>query len=388
MAKEPGYCHHKPTNQAYVRLDRKPYYLGEYGSEESKERYNRLKAEWLLNRHVGPFLPKSQSGPVVAEVCLAYLDHAESYYANSSEYVNLKLAIGPLNELYARLPASEFGVIQYRACRDWWLSDPKRSRQYVNKQMKRLLRVIKWGVGEGMIPPSVHQALQCVAPLKRGRTDAPETEPVKPVKASLVEATLKALTPVLQDMVRFQQLVGCRPGEVCSIKPSMVDRSQEIWTIALDKHKTAYRGKKRVLYVGPKAQAVLAKYLLRGPDEFCFTPIESERQRLAAKHAARVTAMSCGNRPGTNRIARPPKKAPGSSFATGSYCRSIKYACIRAKLDSWSPNQLRHSAATAIRKQFGLEAAQVILGHSGMEITEVYAEQDIQKALEVARMIG
>ena len=30
----------------------------------------------------------------------------------------------------------------------------------------------------------------------------------------------------------------------------------------------------------------------------------------------------------------------------------------------WSPNQLRHAAATEVRKQFGLEAAQIILGHS------------------------
>ena len=45
MAREPGYCRHKPTNQAYVNLGGQVIYLGAYGSEESKERYNRLKAE-------------------------------------------------------------------------------------------------------------------------------------------------------------------------------------------------------------------------------------------------------------------------------------------------------------------------------------------------------
>ena len=55
MAREPGYCLHKPTGQAYVRFDGKPFYLGEFGSEVSKERYNRLKAEWLVNRHSAKF---------------------------------------------------------------------------------------------------------------------------------------------------------------------------------------------------------------------------------------------------------------------------------------------------------------------------------------------
>jgi len=49
---------------------------------------------------------------------------------------------------------------------------------------------------------------------------------------------------------------------------------------------------------------------------------------------------------------------------------------------------LRHAAATEIRSLFGLEASQVILGHSHADITQVYAERDIQKGVEVARRIG
>lgn len=35
MAREPGYCHHRPTGQAYVRFSGKTVYLGPYGSPES-----------------------------------------------------------------------------------------------------------------------------------------------------------------------------------------------------------------------------------------------------------------------------------------------------------------------------------------------------------------
>ena len=49
---------------------------------------------------------------------------------------------------------------------------------------------------------------------------------------------------------------------------------------------------------------------------------------------------------------------------------------------------VKHAAATAVRRQFGLEAAQCVLGHSKAAVTEVYAERDLAKAVEVARAIG
>jgi integrase len=57
-------------------------------------------------------------------------------------------------------------------------------------------------------------------------------------------------------------------------------------------------------------------------------------------------------------------------------------------LPTWAANQLRHSAATEIRKRFGLEAAQVALGHAAADVTRVYGERDAEKGREVARKIG
>jgi len=44
--------------------------------------------------------------------------------------------------------------------------------------------------------------------------------------------------------------------------------------------------------------------------------------------------------------------------------------------------------ATAVRKQFGLEAAQVALGHSNAKVTQIYAERNLAKAAEIARQVG
>jgi integrase len=392
MAREPGYCRHKATGQAYVTLGGKVIYLGEYGSEKSKQRYRSLKAEWLTNQ--AAFEARNQSKragtgwPTMAALAISYLEYAEAYYGpTSTEYANRRRACGPILDLYSHRETDLFCTLAFKACRDWWLSDPKRSRGYVNKQIKYLLSILKWGVSARMIPVATFESCRTVAPLKRGRTSAPESKPVLPVDDATVDATLVHATQVVADMVRFQRLTGCRPGELVTIAPGMVDRTGKVWLVRLAKHKTAYRGKSRTIYVGPQAQAILAKYLLRAPDAACFSPIESERQRLATKHAARVTPMSCGNRPGTNRV-KHPRKPPGEAFTAGTYARSIRSACLQAKITPWAPNRLRHSAGTAVRKAFGLEAAQVLLGHTELGTTQIYAERDEAKAIEVAMRLG
>lgn len=404
--REPGYCHHRPSDQAYVRINGRIHYLGKFGTEESKAKYRQLKAEYLQS----PISPKfSQSAklpssPTMAEVCLQYLDYAKDYYKGSKEYGDLARAINPIADLFGMLPADQFETTHFKACQTWWLSDRKRTRQYVNKQCKRLLRVIKWAVGEALMRSSAYEACRCVPSLKVGRCSAPEADPVTPVDAATVDATLPHLTQVLADMVRFQQLTGCRPGELVKITPGMVDRSSDVWEIRLTQHKTAHRGRERTIYVGPMAQSILSRYLLRAPDAFCFSPKESERQRRAAQHAERVTPPNYGNRPGSNRVTALREWEPGEAYTTASYGKAIKYACRKAfpapkelsgkeadawhRDHAWSPNQLRHSAATAIRRKFGIEASQVILGHADVGVTQVYAEKDREKAVAVAKAIG
>jgi integrase len=54
----------------------------------------------------------------------------------------------------------------------------------------------------------------------------------------------------------------------------------------------------------------------------------------------------------------------------------------------WHPNQLRHTFATRVRKDYGLEAAQVLLGHSRADVTQVYAERNEELARVTAAKIG
>ena len=51
-------------------------------------------------------------------------------------------------------------------------------------------------------------------------------------------------------------------------------------------------------------------------------------------------------------------------------------------------HQLRHNAATQLRKQFGIDAAQVILGHRMLAVTAIYAETNMAQAVQIMKKVG
>ncbi|MGE3180101.1 MAG: hypothetical protein AB7N71_00585 [Phycisphaerae bacterium] len=57
-------------------------------------------------------------------------------------------------------------------------------------------------------------------------------------------------------------------------------------------------------------------------------------------------------------------------------------------IPSWHPHQLRHSFATQMRKQDGIECAKILLGQRTLAAAEIYAERDVTVAAEVAAKVG
>lgn len=108
-----------------------------------------------------------------------------------------------------------------------------------------------------------------------------------------------------------------------------------------------------------------------------FSPTDAVAEFYARRHAARATRLHRGNKPGTN-IKKKPRKKPSDSYDVQSYGNAIAYACKKADVPVWSPNQLHHLGATKIRAAHGLEAAQVLLGHARADVTQIYAERDAQ----------
>lgn len=383
----PKYRKHRASGQAIVTLSGKMFYLGPHGTKASRLEYDRLVLEWLK---CGRCFPQQEDDLTVVEVLAAYKRHAQEYYRKNGKPTRevgcIVEASQHVTPLYGKTPATDFGPLALQVVQQRMI-EAGLCRTFINKQIGRIKRAFKWAVSQELISGENLPALLAVSGLRKGRTVARETLPIEPVDDAIVNATLEELPPIVADMVRFQRLTGCRPEEVCMIRPCDVDISGDVWAYRPQSHKTEHHERGRVIFIGPQAQDVLRPYLLREKTGYCFSPQESERKRRQEKHAHRKTPLSCGNRPGTNRKAKPVRSA-GECYTPDSYRRAIHRACKLAAVEKWSPNRLRHSAATEIRKRFGLEAAQVTLGHAKADVTQVYAERDMEKAADIMRQIG
>lgn len=350
----PQYRKHKASGQAIVTLNGKDFYLGPHGTKASKVEYDRLIGEWLEN---GRNLPASKREITVVELIARFWDFARKHYVKNGKLTDeiacIKAALKPLKELYGRTTVSEFGPLSLKAVRQRFV-ERHNSRCYINKNVGRIKRMFKWGVENELVPPSVYQGLAAVAGLRKGKTNAPDHDPVEPVADDVIEKILPHLRRMVADMVRLQRLTGCRPGELCIMRGCDIDRSRDVWRYWPESHKTEHLDKERVILIGPKAQVILSHYLLRAGDGPCF--------RTRGK--------------------------PDAHLSERGYREAVHRACVNAEIEPWNPNQLRHSAGTEIRRRFGLEGAQVVLGHARADVTQIYAERDLEKAEAVMREVG
>jgi integrase len=302
-----------------------------------------------------------------------------------------KRSMRPLREFYGRTPAREFGPLALKAVRQRMVESGL-CRGVVNQRVGRIKRVFKWAVSEELVPPGTFEALRAGAGLARGRTSAPDHAPVEPVPERHVASVLPRLLPPVRAMVELQRLTGMRPGEVCAIRECDLDTSGPVWLYRpgsdegpLGRHKTAYRGRSRVIALGPRAQAVLKPFLTARGEAYLFSPARAmedlwRRRREGRKAPARADV-------GYRRRTKP-KRRPGHQYSVTSYAHAVAKACRKAGVPGWHPNQLRHSHATDVRRRYGLEGAQVSLGQARADVTQVYAERDLSLAERIAREVG
>lgn len=333
--------------------------------------------------------PRNQNLTII-ELIAVYWEHAQQYYRKdgkpTSEITSLRLALRPLKKLYGTLRVSEFGPLALDSVRNAMIEDGI-TRTRINQHVGRIRRMFRFGVTKELIPVEIYTALMTLEGLKKGRSTAVEPEPVRPVKSEHVDATIPFLPRPLQDMVRVHFLLGCRPEEVTLLRPcDIFGRDKEVWEYIPQSHKTEHHGRDRRIFLGRQAQTILANWLDRDPLAYCFSPAESRQLFDNERRANRKTPHTPSSRARKAKSRR--RKQPGAHYTTSSYGHAIRKACAKAGIASWTPNQLRHSRGTMIRREFGLEASQVVLGHSKANVTQIYAERDFDLARSVMKEIG
>lgn len=394
--KIPSYCHHKASGQAVVRIDGKDEYLGPYGTVESYEKYNRLITERYPNglNSVEPSLafhtlPHRDKEITIVELIATYWQHVKGYYVKNgkptSEQNSIRYALRPLKDLYGHELCRDFGPLALGTVQSKMIEQGI-TRKRINQHIGRIRRMFKWAVAKEILPVMTYEALNTLEGLRKGRSAAKESIPIKPVEAEYVEAVLPFLTPQIQSMVRLQGKTGCRPGEITIIRPCDVDQTIDPWIYTPGSHKTEHHNLERRIPIGTEAQRILLPWLNRPIEAYCFNPQEARAAYDSTRRLNRKTPQTPSSRHRKHK--KHPKRKPGDHYTTVSYGRAIERACDRAKVPHWHPNQLRHNVATEVRRKYGLEGSQVVLGHSTANITQIYAERDFELAKHIMMEIG
>ncbi|WP_435005650.1 hypothetical protein P12x_003466 [Tundrisphaera lichenicola] len=215
----PSYRLHKATGQAIVVLRGRSYYLGKFGTTQSRAEYNRVIAD---NRVIAEYLanggsaPQPKSGPAAStdltidELILRYWRFAEGHYARDGlpgrELASIRDAIRPLRQIYGQSEAARFGPLALKAVRKAMI-DAGLCRNTINSRVGKIRRMFKWAVADELIPPGVLEGLKAVGGLQRGKGGARESEPVRPVSPEHVEAVLPFVSKPVRAMIQVQQLI-------------------------------------------------------------------------------------------------------------------------------------------------------------------------------------
>jgi integrase len=434
----PSYRKHKQSGQAVVTIrlpngKRKDYLLGRHGSKESKAEYARLLAEFQAGHG-------TLAGPLgdltINELLVPYLRHCDEYYraadgTPTGQAASVRFALRALMSMYGHTPACDFGPLALKAVRAAMV-EARNSRRTVNLRVGLIRQFFKWCVAEELIPSSVYEALRAVPGLQPGRSPAPDRMPVKPADIELVEGALPFMPPPVAALVRLQLLTGARGGELLNLRAADIDRSAPVWVYRPAQHKNAWRTRPREIFFGPKAQEVLRPWFEAYPKGPLFSPAASEAARNAVRSNGRKTPFWASHlRHDAARRAKRRRRRLMDRYTSSSYRQAIERACDRAfplpahlqprqielpeggvrretedewreqmgskgldevrawrKQHTWTPHRLRHTAGTTIRKEYGIEMARIILGHSTAFTTEVYAEADRDEARAVMGKIG
>ena len=427
--RQPKYRKHKASGQALVTIGGRDHYLGAHGTRTSRQIYDQLITEWKVSgKHAQPLAALTIT---VVELCDRYATFAQARYdkpgQSSGQFDAVKGVIRVWCKTYGATEADAFGPLALKATRQKMI-EAGWSRRHINSQIVRIRRIMSWGAENELIQGSRLAQLKAVKGLEAGESEAPERKPIQPASQQWIDAIRPLLTPTVRTMLDVQLATGQRPGEMLAMTTGQIDRTGEVWVYRPSQHKNLHRGQDRQVFIGPRTQEILLPFLRLQADEPLFKP----SQAMAELYQGRADA-ACGRSPsriGMNRKSRPEWK-PGDIYDVTTYRKALWRACDRAfplaahlrrrRLDrpsqrsrletvaewqarltpeqrdqvrGWksehriNPHQLRHTSATQIRARYGLEAAQAILGHKRLDVSQVYAEKNFDAARRIAGEVG
>lgn len=334
---------HKHTGQAYVRWQGRPKYFGKFGTDAAMRKY----WAWVAEIANGVKMPAGVIATcLVADLFRLYREQHNLDRWQQSRMNNLEEFSG-----IHHFSTAEYGPLAFEEHRRDLLSTGTRCARQVNDLMQFAQRIFRWGVSRQLVPLEVWTMLKTVERLKPHESPK-QTVRRKPVAAAIVAATLPYLSDHCADMVRLIVATGARPGEILSLKAEEIVKSYQArpgwWFAEKAKHKTASRGKRRWVEFPPECHALL---LRRWPGACGF-----------------FFPVLC------------PRKGMTLHYTVAALRQALGHACDRAKVERFSPYQLRHMTLTDIAGREGLARAAEVAGHDPRVTESHYLHEPPKRA--------
>jgi integrase len=340
--------------------------------EEANQNYLRFQRQWAQGVYAAGLTPKDE-GVSVSKLVLLWLARCEKEYVKrgkiTSEVHLVRSACRPLVKLFGDKLAEEMDIPAMDLVRAEMLSLGW-ARETINAQLARISRMFAWGARQKLLPRAVAIEVEEVDYVVAGRTTAAEPKAKKPVTSEHVEAVMPHLHPkeirraVFEDMIRFQILTGLRSQELCGMRVRDLDRTDPIWVYQVTEfNKMLHKEQSRRCYLGPKAQAILARHI-----EACGGDHDLPIFRLPAWR----------------------KRTEASTITTDRYRAAIARACELAGIPLWTPHQLRHNRATNVMRAYESdEAVGLAIGDTPEVARQVYVDSPgDQVARRIAMAMG
>lgn len=362
------------NGQDRIRVDGRDYYLGLTGTDQAKREFARLVA-LLADKPRGTTPPhhlklagSADPSITISELVARWLAVAEQEYApTSGEPKNFGYAVRPLVRLYGDEPAAAFDAnaleaVMVAMATGSWMKPEERAksnqpcwkRKVINRHATRIRTMWAWAEKKKLVPPGSTAHLK-TAKLSQRDHRVRRSDPREPVKWEQIVSIYHSLYSAVAAMLHLQWLTGMRPEEVCTAKLSEIDRSSHPWVYSPVDHKNAWRGQARHVYLGKRAQLLLAPWM----DEQ-----DPERPLFRSSHAQKA-------------------------YTSGNYAQAIRRACLRAGIVPFFPYAIRHAAKQRVERIAGTGGAKAFLGQESVESTKHYARsQDAELAKKLARKLS
>lgn len=376
----PNYRLHKQSGQAIATFvdnvtgRRRDVLLGQYNTPQSHAKYHHLVGKWISQGHrleEATSTRKTAAGSVsVRAVVRAYEGYIRSLVTDG-HYRAIKAALDMVvrqqgDTSIERLGPKRLKDVRLEMVGRGW------SRSTINRSVRFLVAMLKWAVSEELLEDhGIYAKANDIPNLRAGELGVANGKKIDTIPEARINAVREHLSSVINAMIDLQLVTGMRPGELVVMCAAEIDTSADIWSYEPARHKNQHRGQSREVLLDRQAIAIIKPFMRnRAITAPLFSPRESNAERKAIDAAV-------GRRKGQKPTPTATDRTMGEAYSVGSYRRAIHRACVLANVDKWSPNQLRHNAATRMRKEYGLETASLLLGHSDATVTaKHYAERD------------